>query len=409
VETVSETESETEPAGTAQVAERVTLMEETGTALPETRKSAATPTIKEIQTQMRLARKALKKILGNAKKLRQDHMEDRAKMAAYDRKVTEANAINSIMKAESQRNSWSRIRRCMGKGKKSGLTHILIEMEDGTTECITEKEEMENKIIDRNISHFSQADGSPFTVSPLIDLLGRYGTSEEARQLLDGEFPLENEDLTEATKKILELMKRVSPEGAITDEITADDLRQLYAKWRETTSTSPSGLHLGHKKALLLMEKTEPSEDGKLTLSQQFFELKATFLNLAIRHGHVYKRWRTIVNATIEKIPGKPLLHKLHVIHLIESDFNLLIGLLFGRRLMAQAELNKSLGTEQKGARKGHEAISLVLDKQAKCSTSRLSKCNIASFVWGKVPRHCSAAAFSNTLVTVKPKHSSFQ
>jgi hypothetical protein len=249
---------------------------------------------------MRLARKALKKILGNAKKLRQDHMEDRAKMAAYDGKVTEANAINSIMKAESQRNSWSRIRRCMGKGKKSGLTHILIEMEDGTTECITEKEEIENKIIDRNISHFSQADGSPFTISPLIDILGRYGTSDEAKQLLDGELPLENEDLTEATKKILELMKRVAPEGAITDEITADDLRPLYAKWRETTSTSPSGLHLGHEKALLLMEKTESSKDGKLTLSQRFFELKATFLNLAIRHGHVYKRWRTIVNATIE-------------------------------------------------------------------------------------------------------------
>jgi hypothetical protein len=47
---------------------------------------------------------------------------------------------------------------------------------------------------------------------------------------------------------------------------------------------------------------------------------------------------------------------------------------------MAQAEANKSLGTEQKGSRKGYEAISLVLDKQAKCSTSRLSKCNIASF-----------------------------
>jgi hypothetical protein len=43
-------------------------------------------------------------------------------------------------------------------------------------------------------------------------------------------------------------------------------------------------------------------------------------------------------------------------------------------------EANKSLGHKQKGSRKGEEAISLVVDKQAKCSMSRLSKCNIASF-----------------------------
>jgi hypothetical protein len=110
------------------------------------------------------------------------------------------------------------------------------------------------------------------------------------------------------------------------------------------------------------------------------FQIKAKILNLAIQHGHVYKRWRKIINATIEKIPGKPLIHKLRVIHLIESDFNAMIGILWGRRLMQQGEKNGNFGVEQRGSRKHMDAIGLVVAKQARFSVARLSRTNIASF-----------------------------
>jgi hypothetical protein len=145
--------------------------------------------------------------------------------------------------------------------------------------------------------------------------------------LLDGVYDIESLDTTDSVKEILYRCKRVAEPGTISDHFSPDDLRQLYSKWNESTSTSPSGLHLGHEKAILKMQ-AESEDSDEIPLSETIFRIKATFLNLAIQHGHVYKRWRKIINATIEKIPGKPLLHKLRVIHLIESDFNAMIGIL---------------------------------------------------------------------------------
>jgi hypothetical protein len=38
----------------------------------------------------------------------------------------------------------------------------------------------------------------------------------------------------------------------------------------------------------------------------------------------------------LEKIPGRPLLHKLRVIRLHAANLNLSLGILWGRRLIAQ-------------------------------------------------------------------------
>ncbi len=320
----------------------------------------------------------MKRVLSNAKQLRQDHLESRADDASKEGKVEREKAIRIVIQAEEQRHAWCRMRRAMGKGKKSGLSSILVENEDGTTERITDKTDMEGKLIEQFQKHYSQADGTPFTQSPLTDILGRYGTTEEARWLFDGTFQMEDDpEIGEAAKSILRKLKKQDGTKDIRDHISADDLRQGYSKWRESTSTSPSGLHLGHEKALLRMEN-KPPKDGEEHLSERVFSLIAKFLNLAIEHCHVYKRWKKIINATIEKIPGTPLIHKLRVIHLIESDFNLMVGIA-NRRMMWEAEEQGSLGTEQKGSRKGEEAILIVVEKQAKFSISRMARTNIAS------------------------------
>jgi hypothetical protein len=51
---------------------------------------------------------------------------------------------------------------------------------------------------------------------------------------------------------------------------------------------------------------------------------------LAVQHGVVLDRWLDVVNVMIEKIPGRPLITKLRVIHLVEADFNLILGILWG-------------------------------------------------------------------------------
>jgi hypothetical protein len=81
------------------------------------------------------------------------------------------------MRVKAQRILWARIQHGMGRNKKSGLSHVLVENKDGTHDRISKKLTMEAAIIPRNIEHFSQADGLPFTNAPLTDVFGRYGTN----------------------------------------------------------------------------------------------------------------------------------------------------------------------------------------------------------------------------------------
>jgi hypothetical protein len=55
------------------------------------------------------------------------------------------------------------------------------------------------------------------------------------------------------------------------------------------------------------------------------------------------------VNAVLEKITGRPQLHKLRVIHLLEADLNLFLGIIWDRYLsMTQGEQLKAFGDEQR-------------------------------------------------------------
>jgi hypothetical protein len=44
-------------------------------------------------------------------------------------------------------------------------------------------------LLDRNIEHFAQADGTPFTTATLVDLIGDDGCSQQALKILQGEVP----------------------------------------------------------------------------------------------------------------------------------------------------------------------------------------------------------------------------
>jgi hypothetical protein len=339
-------------------------------------------TVEKAKVGLREAKRTLKQATINAKKTRFDYLHESAAAATQEGKQEEAKAMRRILKAEQSRESWMRLRRVMGKATKSGLTHIMVEDGHGNLESISDKEAMFEKIIERNKVHFAQADGTPFTTAPIIDYLGRLGTNEASEMLLRGQAEVDEWDINEPAKVILREMKRVTKKDAVSDYISAEDLDTGYGKWGEGTSTSPSGLHLGHDKTILKTNKEAKDESGKQvrTLRQRYFELKAAFINFAIRHCHVFKRWKTVVNATIEKIPGKPLLQKLRIIHLIESDFNLMIGILWGRRLMAHMEKTGALGEEQGGSRAGRMAQHVLLLKQAIYSIWRLSRTNGASF-----------------------------
>jgi ribonuclease HI len=82
----------------------------------------------------------------------------------------------------------------------------------------------------------------------------------------------------------------------------------------------------------------------------------------------------------LEKIPGTPRIDKLRVIQLFEADFNLTLGIFWGRKLVKQSEQYKALGNEQWGSRPGRQALDPAMLKELTYEVATTTRQNIATF-----------------------------
>lgn len=101
-------------------------------------------------------------------------------------------------------------------------------------------------MLQRNITHFGQAQGTPNTTEPVEDILGYEGTNDSAKDILLGHIPEELSSISPCMTKILEKLGDGDGLGKINAEVTLSEFRSVISKWNEKTATSPSGRHLGH-------------------------------------------------------------------------------------------------------------------------------------------------------------------
>jgi hypothetical protein len=119
----------------------------------------------------------------------------------------------------------------------------------------------------------------------------------------------------------------------INCEISEDDFILGFRKWKESTSTSPSGWHLGHYKAIVYdpdLKKQEPKKQHLHEHKTNFVEALVKLINVPLRYGFAPILWCTSITIMIEKDPGNPQIERLQVIHLFEADYNLSLKLIWG-------------------------------------------------------------------------------
>jgi hypothetical protein len=224
---------------------------------------------------------------------------------------------------------------------------------------VHDHEQLQNFLLKRNAQHFGQAQGTPFTIPPLT-LIDWGAQSQVAEKLLQGEIPIEIQSKDEYINAILKHIAQRKQLPEIESYISPDDISKGFRKWKESTTTSPSGCHLGLRRIPAI-----PLDDKTLEKQRKMIQtIQAHIINIPTQQGFSPTGWQTVVNAMLEKIPGKPFLHKLRVIHILEADYNLTLKNIFGRRLMNHCEKHDILGDLQDGFRKGRSTTRTLLHNE---------------------------------------------
>jgi len=263
------------------------------------------------------------------------------------------------------------------KPTNGGLTHVII---PSTTtqdqwETITDVTRMEHLLLQQSRTHFSQAHGTPYTVPPLTDVLKPNGLSSFGDRILAGEPIPQELPIADDTRLLLQHQHSLLPPTVPTNKpLEFEALMAGFKKWPERTTTSPSGHHLGVYKSLLKDRHTEkpgevPQPKG-IDIMHDIFRL----LELSIKHTHTFQRWRTIWNMYLEKDPGKPKIHRLRTLHLLEADLNLLWKWFSSQGFMKTSESHQILHDSQGGGRAGRSAIDLACKKAATFDIIRLAR-----------------------------------
>jgi hypothetical protein len=327
--------------------------------------------------QLKHARKNLINCHLRAQELREEYLELQQEIAVEEGNLTKSEAVRQLANRERQVRCWKTFKNLIQGKSQGGITHILIPNSDMTTFLrVKEKDEIDESLLHRNIEHFSQADGTPFTTSPLLDIAGEEGCSPTALQILEGHIP---QGLPQITTLLLQKLKRVRE--PISLEFSYHDMCKGFSKWREKTTTSPCNKHLGIYQSLIAADKylsnsqnENKPKSSKIFTPNKCLQIQHLLMTLAVKHCHTYRRWETVHNFLIEKIPGIPRIDKLRVIHLYEADWSLLQKSFVAYKLNNLASKQRTIPIEQAGGRPGRSAIELAACRVFIFETMRLQR-----------------------------------
>ena len=316
------------------------LERETGTTVP----AISVLTEEYAQLQLKSSYSQYFSIKQDASRRRVTFLEDLAAAHAQSNQRSVANNLQNLMQREMTRNSNRRVRAILQGQQPQGLDFVI--GPDGV--ACHDKEGMFQLLSVENTQRFLQTADTPFMSSPtLLNDFGFCGIGPAADAVLSGEYVIP-QDLPLGVRLFLQHVKRPADiQINIGSSIPTHVFSSAFQAARETTSSSFSGLHYGHYKALF--QHTELSE------------VEATWIHAPFKWGFSSKRSRVGIDVMIEKKPGVRNVDKLRAILLFEADFNSTAKIL-ARQLMYNAE--KWLAPEQYGSRSRHSAICQALNKR---------------------------------------------
>ena len=189
---------------------------------------------------------------------------------------------------------------------------------------ITDSTVIHGKLLERNAKHLQQAQNTPFAKGDLWEAIGWSAEGSVIEEILHtGRIEeAELEEVSEIYVRGLQV-KDMSILESVKKEISIEEYKSFWKKKRESTVTSPFGLHIGHYKAAC------DNED--------ILEVHRLLLCLPFIYGFVPDRWNATVQLMLEKDPGRPWIHRLRIIELFDAQVNAGFQIFVGRRMIHKA------------------------------------------------------------------------
>ena len=157
--------------------------------------------------------------------------------------LTRSKALMQLKHIEAVRHQFKKLKIYMDKHTLTSPTTITITKQDGSSEKIIDSHTMHELIIHHNKKHFNQAQGSPPTIQPLLNILGT-GLDSSSQKIIDGTITIPNESPPLMKKFLRNLRQQHNHQES--PQFPKEKIIQAFKKWKESTTTSPLGINLGN-------------------------------------------------------------------------------------------------------------------------------------------------------------------
>jgi hypothetical protein len=302
-------------------------------------------TSEECQANLKMVQAAIRKQIKDSVLVRLNEIEDRAELAALEGKSNKTAELRKLQNAEKTAEMFRRIKVIQGIASSKGFASIEVPADwpsphtdnvDLDTLSDPKKYNLWRTVdvlgsilyylLLQNCKHFGQAQGTPLTEPPFSTQIDWEASSCQSELILNGDY--DSSELDDLTELLINHCCNVIPLDKLRATITEAEFISRFKTWNKRTSTSPSGLHLGHYKALIGRHSLPLDTLAGKALEdkrKQMIRAHVQLINYAIEHGYIYLRWKTVVNVMIEKEPGNTKIHRMRVIHSYEVDCNFIL------------------------------------------------------------------------------------
>ncbi len=126
---------------------------------------------------------------------------------------------------------------------------------------VTDNDEIQQLLRSRNEQHFHQPSEIPLKCPQTMQMVSWYSTSDTCKKILQGEKPENISEQLNSTIVTTMFEQFKIAASQMEADISFKEFKEMFAKWREPTSTSPLGRHLGHYQVLFVLNGTINKEE----------------------------------------------------------------------------------------------------------------------------------------------------